>query len=190
MEARGADAKEMGLNEFMEEDYMKDFPTYEDYVGLRDMVTGYTGGHLMVTSWRWNTADVKPGQSAGLCVGDQDDATGAYWSCWEYKMREDGGWDDMPKAYLINPKEFNKDSRLHDYRDLNAEAFPGMLGGWLCFPPMDVLMNSYTDCMRFLPKESKPEDYRFGTGPVRVMTYLTSRADRETVLVEGNETMQ
>ena len=29
----------------------------------------------------------------------------------------------------------------------------------------------------------------FETGPIRVMTYLTSRADDDTMMVEGNETM-
>ena len=157
------------------------------------MVSDYTSGHLLVTSWRWNTADVQPGDSAGLCIGDQDDSKGAYWSCWEYKKREDGQFDDMPKSYLINPKEFTKEDRLHDHKDLSGsdKQFPGMFGGWLCLPPMDLLKNSYTDCMRFLPSEasSTPEDYLYRTGPIRAMTYLTSRANDDTSFVEGNETM-
>ena len=167
-------------------------PTYEQYAQLRDAVTDYTSGHLLVTSWRWNTADVDPNESAGLCVGDKDDTKSAYWSCWEYKKREDGMFDDTPKSYLVNPSEFTKSSRLHDYKDLAAEgSFPGMFGGWLCLPPVDILMETYTDCMRFLPRpeKSSSEDMLFETGPIRVMTYLTSRADDDTMMVEGNETM-
>merc|ERR1711934_957619 len=108
------------------QNWMKDtgIPSYEDYVGMRDMVTDYTAGHLMVTSWRWRSHEVEPGQSAGLCIGEQDDAKGAYWSCWEYQRREDGGWDDMPKAYLVNPANFNQDSRLNNFENLNVDSFP------------------------------------------------------------------
>ena len=173
------------------QNWMKDtgIPSYEDYVGMRDMVTDYTAGHLMVTSWRWRSHEVEPGQSAGLCIGEQDDAKGAYWSCWEYQRREDGGWDDMPKAYLVNPANFTADSRLHHFENLNVDSFPGMLGGWMCFEPMEIMMDTYTDCMRFLPSEaaSTPEDYLYQTGPIRVMTYLTSRADNSTQPATVNE---
>ena len=54
-----------------------------------------------------------------------------------------------------------------------------------------MMDNMYVSCMRFLPKESesKPEDYMFRTGPVKVMTYLTSREDAKSENVEGNEAM-
>ena len=81
------------------------FPTYDDYKGLRDMVTGYTNGHLLMTSWRWNSGAVTPGQSAGLCIGDPEDADN-FWSCWEYPMEDGGNYADMPRSYLINPKDF------------------------------------------------------------------------------------
>lgn len=49
----------------------------------------------------------------------------------------------------------------------------------------------YTDCMRFLPTEAQNtvEDTLFQTGPIRVMTYLTSRADYDATMVEGNQMM-
>lgn len=49
----------------------------------------------------------------------------------------------------------------------------------------------YTDCMRFLPspEASSIEDVAFQTGPARVMTYLTSRADYDATMVAGNEMM-
>ena len=65
-------------------------PTYEQYVELRDMVKDYTDGHLLVTSWRWNEGSVTPGHSAGLCLGEPDATSTAYWSCWEFVMEENG----------------------------------------------------------------------------------------------------
>ena len=100
-EEKAVDTSEYGL------------PSYEDYVDMRDSITEYTDGHLIVTSWRWNTSDVTPGNSGGLCIGDKDNASGAYWSCWEYTMREDGKFDDNPKSYLVNPTTFKQDSRLN-----------------------------------------------------------------------------
>jgi len=166
--------------------------SYNEYAEMRDKVINYTDGHLMVTSWRWNSAAVTPGDSAGICIADTDPATGAYYSCWEYTMRQDTKeYDDEPKSYLVNPTTFNATSRLHDNKDLTNDIFPAMYGGWLCLPPTDMMENTYVNCMRFLPKESesKPEDYMFRTGPVKVMTYLTSRGSTNSEAVEGNDAM-
>ena len=92
--------------------------TYEQYVEMRDYITNYTSGHLMVTSWRWNEPAVTPGESAGVCVGDPERA-GAYWSCWEYQMREDGEYHDMAKSYLVNPSEFVGTSRLALFENIS-----------------------------------------------------------------------
>ena len=164
---------------------------YEEYAAMRDMVTGYTDGNLLVTSWRWNTGDVKPGESVGLCVGDPENE-GNYWSCWEFTMSDDGMYSDMPTSYLIKPSEFNKDSRLNKFEPLPTDAFPAMYGGWICYPPEDIMMNSMTDCLRFLPSESYTsyKDFRYASPmKLKVMTYLSSRGDGNTTIVEGNETM-
>ena len=165
------------------------FPTYAQYKELKEMVTGYTDGHLIVTSWRWNAGAVQPGQSAGLCIGDPN-STRNYWSCWEYEMEEEGEYGDMPRSYLINPAEFTADSRLDQFTDIGKEVFPAMFGGWLCLPPMTYDNGTFSNCARFLPSDesSKPEDFKFTRGPVNVMTYLTSRADG-TALANGNASM-
>jgi len=106
-------------------------------------------------------------------------------------MDEEGDFDDMAKSYLINPDSFNSESRLSDYEDITLDRFPLMYGGWVCLPPMEILGNVYTDCMRFLPhgSYSTVEDYSFESGEINMMTYLTSRADSNTALVDGNENM-
>ena len=65
-----------------------------------------------------------------------------------------------------------------------------MYGGWMCVPPMEYLNHFYTECMRFLPGDewSNTEDVQFETGPIRVMTYLTSRAESYSSWVGNNET--
>lgn len=171
-------------------------PSWEQYQEMKSQVVDYTSGHLLVTSWRWNESAVEAGQSSGLCVSknSEDVAEGdaqPYWSCWEWAKDEDGDFDDMAKSYLIDPSTFTETSRLSDYDDITLNSFPAMYGGWLCLPPMDLLGNSYTDCIRFLPSDSYStvEDYNYGPGQVNMMTYLTSRADTNTTLVEGNDTM-
>jgi len=72
------------------------------------------------------------------------------------------------------------------------EQFPALYGSWICLPVIQMFGSSYTDCMRFLPETSTPEDPRFQDG-VQTMTYLTSRgADGVNSLVDasGNETME
>ena len=69
---------------------------------MRDYIADYTSGYMMVSSWRWNEPAVTPGESAGVCVGDTEDADN-YWSCWEYQMEEDGMYPDAAKSYLVNP---------------------------------------------------------------------------------------
>ena len=94
-------------------------------------------------------------------------------------------------SYLINPEEFLPDSKLSDFKDLTGERFvPGMFGAWMCFPPITIYEYSMTDCMRFLPDAgfSKVEDYGFIPGEkIKIMTYLTSRADGSTEIVVGND---
>ena len=70
------------------------------------------------------------------------------------------------------------------------EQFPAMYGSWLCLPPMDYDNGTYSNCMRFLPSDSysNPEDFKFKSGPVNVMTYLTSRTNA-TELANNNSAM-
>ena len=58
-------------------------PSYNEYVRMRENMTQYTDGKLVVTSWKWNKEEALPGHSAGLCVA-QPEPSDAYWSCWEY----------------------------------------------------------------------------------------------------------
>ena len=69
------------------------------------------------------------------------------------------------------------------------EQFPAMYGSWICWPVMTMWEGAYTDCMRFLPKDSysSPEDYAFRQGPIQVMTYLTSRTEDGTSPIANNE---
>lgn len=156
------------------------FPSYEQYKEMRDMITDYTDGHLLVTSWRWAQGAVTPGESAGLCIGDpESDAN--YWSCWEFFMEESGEYQDAPKSYLVNPADFTENTRLNQFTDVGMSQFPAMYGSWLCLPPMSYDMMTYSTCLRFLPNDtySNPEDFKFKQGPVNVMTYLTSRSGVE-----------
>ena len=92
--------------------------TYEQYVEMRDHITDYTSGHLMLSSWRWNQPAVTPGESAGICVGDSEGERN-YWSCWEYYMMEDGEYEDAARSYLVNPNQFTRTSRLQEFQNLS-----------------------------------------------------------------------
>ena len=126
MESSGMDMEEMGI------------PSLEQYEGLRDMVTDYTAGSLLMTSWRWTNGAVTNGHSAGLCIGESDPASASFWSCWEFDMVEEGRYSDMPKSYLISGSEWTADSRLSDFEPLAMDSFPALFGGWVCLPPMDI----------------------------------------------------
>ena len=158
------------------------------------MITDYTEGKLMVTSWRWNEGAVTPGQSSGLCVGEPSDAS-AYWSCWEFYMNNDGVYDDMAKSYLINPSEFSTNSSLNQFEDISMKSFPGFYGSWICLPPITMGLvgsGTYTNCMRFLPSEEYSKDnndYAFTEGPLNIMTYLTSRSNTTATAVNGNNNL-
>ena len=155
------------------------------------MITDYTDGKVMMTSWRWNTAAVTPGNSAGVCVAEPQPSD-SYWSCWEFQMREDGEYNDPPKSYLIDPNTFQSASSLSQFSDLTVEQFPALYGAWLCFPAMTLQETTFTNCLRFLPDDqySKKEDYGFKAGEqVDVMTYLTSRNSTNTTEVNGNENL-
>ena len=76
--------------------------TYNQY---KSMITDYTDGKVMMVSWRWNTAAVTPGGSAGVCVAEPQPSDN-YWSCWEFQMDPAGEYLDTPKSYLIDPNSF------------------------------------------------------------------------------------
>lgn len=158
---------------------------------MRDKVTNYTGGNMVMTSWKWPKASMEPGDSAGLCLSSPS-APDNFWSCWTFPMDAEGKFDDAPKSYLVDPATWTEDSRLNTYEDKTWGIFPAMYGGWMCFPPTEIMDNYYSDCMRFLPSPevSSTEDFLYEQGPLNVMTYLTSRqgSDIET-LADGNETL-
>ena len=164
-------------------------PTYEQYKGLRDMIANYTDGRLLLTTWRWAKGGVMPGDTAGLCVA-QPEPSDAYYSCWSFSMNDDWQYQEMNSSYLIDPNMITADSQLQDFQDIGMGPFPAMYGGWMCIPPMEMLDMYYVDCMRFLPgaEYSNQTDMGFTDGPVRVMTYMSSRAgDGDTTTVDGND---
>lgn len=175
MESNGFDFEEQGM------------PTLEQYEAMRDTVTEYTDGNLLMTSWKWNAGSISPGESAGLCVAEEG-GIDSYWSCWEYMMQEDMTYPEHPSSYLVDPESWHSTSRLTDYEDITWGRMPMMYGGWMCDPPSQVLENVYAACMRFLPGDDRNNstDVKFPAGPVRIMTYLTSRDDYNTTMMAGN----
>ena len=101
-----------GLNP---EDFL--LPDYETYRYYKDNIIGYTDKfHLLISKWSWDSDLVTPGHSAGLCIANQFRFLDVYWSCWEYRMDENGDFEELHKNYLIDPKTFDmKTSRLSDY---------------------------------------------------------------------------
>ena len=164
----------------------------EKYKTFRDEIAAYTDGKVMFTSWRWNAGAVQPNGGAGMCIADAGKTKSKYyWSCWEFKMDDKRQYQEDNSSYLINPDEFLPQSKLSDFKDLTGERFvPAMWGAWMCFTPITIYEYTFTDCMRFLPDAaaSKVEDHGFVPGEkIKVMTYLTSRADGATEIVVGNE---
>ena len=169
-------------------------PTFEQYVQMRDTVTDYTSGKLLMTQWMWSKF-VPVGESHGVCIARNEPGfEDAYWSCWEWTPtdnEEDGTaiYDNMNRSYLIDPNTWTETSRLDDYQDLGFGAFPGLYGGWLCSEPEEMFDIFNVECMRFLPNAaySNTTDITFGAGPVQVMTYSTER--QNTTRVENNESL-
>jgi len=109
-------------------------------------------------------------------------------------MNEKREYAEDNNSYLINPDEFLPTSKMGDFKDITGERFlPAMFGAWMCFTPITIYEYTFTDCMRFLPdsKSTKVEDHGFVPGEkIKVMTYLTSRADGATEIVVGNDQLQ
>ena len=171
-EENGMDLEKMG------------YPTHADYIEMRDKVSSYTAGDILMTSWKWDMEAVTPGQSAGLCIGEPEPST-AYWSCWSFTMLEDGTYPKNPASYLIDPATWTATSSLDTYEDITEGIFPAMYGGWMCQSPKEWEGNMYSDCMRFLPSEeysttSNSTDVRFEAGPMQIATYLSSRATADS----------
>ena len=173
-------------------------PTFEQYVQMRDAVTDYTSGKILLTRWSWSRF-VPVGESHGLCIGQNEETATGFWSCWEWsatgnKTSMDGmegvaeyenGW----KSYLIDPQMWTENSRLDDFEDLGMGAFPAMYGGWLCQDPQEMFEMFTSECFRFIPNSeyASMNDPTISTGPVKVMTYSTQREN--TTRVEGNESL-
>ena len=58
LDSNGIDLQKMG------------YPTYDNYIEMRETVTEYTGGSLLMTSWNWNKDDITPGHAAGVCIAE------------------------------------------------------------------------------------------------------------------------
>ena len=158
---------------------------------MRDKITDYTAGNMVMTSWKWPVGAMEPGDAAGLCLSSPD-STENFWSCWTFSMDDESNFEDLPKSYLVDPATWTADSLLNTNEDITEGIFPAMYGGWMCFPPVEMGDNYYADCMRFLPSPevSSPEDFLFEQGPINVMTYLTARPESDVEpLVDGNDTL-
>lgn len=64
----------------------------------------------------------------------------------------------MQSFLLDMDAEVAEDTRIEDLAALSNATVPGMDGGWLCIPPMEVLGMMRTTCSRFLPKEDSLSD--------------------------------
>merc|ERR1719458_2361700 len=95
-----------------------------------------------------------------------------------------GSWICWPVMTMWGDQVFGQESHA-----VGVSTFPAMYGSWICWPVMTMWEGAYTDCMRFLPKDSysSPEDYAFRQGPIQVMTYLTSRTEDGTSPIANNE---
>jgi len=180
----------MDGKDYAEDMQEKGMPTYDEYVEMRDKITNYTAGNMVMTSWKWPKASMEPGDSAGLCLASPT-ATDAFYSCWAFPMGSDGKIQEKPSSYLVDPATWTDESRLDTYEDITRGVFPAMYGGWMCFPPTEIMDNYYSDCMRFLPSPevSSTEDFLYEEGSLNVMTYLTSRQGSGEPLADGSEVL-
>lgn len=164
------------------------YPTHDQYHEMKEQVQEYTEGEILMTSWKWDMEAVQPGHSVGLCMGEPEPST-AYWSCWSFTMADDGTYPKTPASYLIDPATWTAESSLDTYEEIEEESFPSMYGSWTCMEPKEWNDTMHADCMRFLPSQeystaSNSTDVRFENGPMKIATYLTSRA----LLTDGNNT--
>ena len=69
------------------------------------------------------------------------------------------------------------------------DILPGLYGGWMCGPPLDLGEIVGADCLRFIPTASyaNPQDPLFNEGPLNVFTYLSSRSRTQTALMKETE---
>ena len=112
-------------------------------------------------------------------------------SCWAYEKIYADMYTDS-KSYLLNLNslEMAKDSEEY-IRGENQipTVLPGLFGGWMCGPPLDMGEIVAADCLRFIPSASyaNPQDPMFNEGPLNVFTYLSSRSRSQTALMRETE---
>lgn len=149
-------------------------PTYDEYVKMVDEIPDYTDGVLLLTAWKWKSADVQIGQEVGLCL---QQGAGTYASCWSFNKRTDGNFEDRNDSYSLNLDAMPAQARLSDYQNIGGYQTPAFNGSWKCSPVREIGECNQVACLRFIPKVEKATltDPRYSTGEVKVVTYLEGR---------------
>jgi hypothetical protein len=149
-------------------------PTYDEYVKMVDEIPDYSDGVLLLTAWKWKSADVQPGQEVGLCLQQGD---GTYASCWGFNKNAVGTFDNKNESYSINLSAMPAQARLSDHQNIGVNQTPAFNGSWLCSPVHEMGECNQVACLRFVPKVEKATltDPRYSTGEVKVFTFLEGR---------------
>ena len=77
---------------------------------IKDINT-YTDKEMMISIYSWEPESVIAGESVGIChhpTAKPDSMA----SCWEWKMNQEGVYEDAPISYLVNIKDFGADAGL------------------------------------------------------------------------------
>ena len=61
----------------------------------------YSDGYALMTTWSWGSLMVGEGQSAGLCISQDNITPGSFVSCWT--IQKENGSYKRNKSYLIDP---------------------------------------------------------------------------------------
>ena len=111
-------------------------------------------------------------------------------SCWAYENIYDDMYSDS-RSYQFNldSLEIRSEEYFRETQNQIPTVLPGLYGGWMCGPPLDMGEIVAADCLRFMPSASwaNPEDPMFNEGPLNVFTYLSSRSRTQTALMKETE---
>ena len=74
-------------------------------------INTYTNKEMMISMYSWEPEMLIAGESVGICHTPtaKPDAMS---SCWEWKMNEEGVYEDAPISYLVNMQDFGVDAGL------------------------------------------------------------------------------
>lgn len=77
---------------------------------------------MLGTMWSWSKEDVKAGESAGLCIGQNETNFDRYMSCWSVTKGADLKYE-RNRSYLVRPITLSmfSDQTLFDIPTLDAE---------------------------------------------------------------------